>query len=268
MTQVTSDGKTSGGKWADIFRKNPHAEFRLFCFPYAGGSSMIFRPWVKALPPFVEMVAVQYPGRGSRILEPPFKRLTAIADAIYTEMGPLVAEKPFAFFGHSMGATIAFEVAARLAQNNGPRPVMFFASGRQAPHVPDRDPVTYHLPDKELLSELRRLNGTPKEILESEEVMQLLLPIIRADFELIQTYEYSPSPRLECPLIALGGIGDVDIPRTDLEAWCLHTSSTCSVRMFPGDHFFLHSCESMVLQTMARELARCLDLLPRTSKPR
>jgi medium-chain acyl-[acyl-carrier-protein] hydrolase len=258
----------SAGKLLDIARKNPAAEFRLFCFPYAGGSSLIYRSWARALPPFVEVVGVQYPGRGTRLLEPSIKKMEPLADGIVAELTPALQEKPFAFFGHSMGATLAFEISSRLAQQNGPRPLMFFASGRQAPHVPDRDPLTYHLPDDEFVGYLRRLNGTPKEILESEEVMQLLMPVLRADFELIQTYTYQPSPKLQCPLVVFGGIGDADIPRNDLEAWCTLTESTCSVRMFPGDHFFIPSCESMLLQVLARELTHCLNLLPRASRPR
>ncbi len=174
---------------------------------------MIYRSWARTLPPFVEVVGVQYPGRGSRILEQPAKKMEPLADAIVAELIPTLREKPFAIFGHSLGATLSFEVCSRLTQQNGPRPLMFFASGRQAPHVPDRDPVTYHLPDEEFVRDLRRLNGTPKEVLESEELMQLLLPLLRADFELIQTYTYRPSPKLQCPLVVFGGIGDTDIPR-------------------------------------------------------
>lgn len=248
-------------KWTELFRENKNADLRLFCFPYAGGSSAIFRLWPPELPPAVELFGVQLPGRGHRVPEPLRTNVRELADEIAEHLSPLFCEMPFVFFGHSMGATLAFEVAIRIAKNPEAKPALIIASGRQAPHILDRDAPTYNLPDEQIINELKRLNGTPKEILECEEMMKLMVPVIRADFEAIQTYRYVASPRLECPLVIFGGVADVDIPREDLEGWATHTSSTCTIRMFPGNHFFLHSCEALVLQALSRELNCSLETL-------
>ena len=239
-------------QWIESASRNPGAELRLFCFPYAGGSASIFASWSRALPNFVQVAPVQLPGRGHRIAEAPWRRIDQLADAIAEDLLPVFKEKPFAFFGHSMGATLGFEVAGRLAQRHKIRPEVFLISGRRAPHLPDDEPQTYDLPEEEFIHELRRLNGTPKEVLECAELMELLVPVLRADFEAIQTYQYSPAPPLQCPMVVMGGTEDVEVPRKFLEAWRMHTSSICPVTMFPGDHFFLHSRKETVLKFIAQ----------------
>jgi len=152
-----------------------------------------------------------------------------------------------------MGAIIAFEVARRL-QQGGLKPARLFFSGRRAPQIPAEDPQTYDLPDAEFTEELRRLNGTPTEVLEHPELMQLMLQVIRADFTLTQTYTYQPGPQLNCPFSVFGGLKDVDVTRHQLEAWCELTTSACSLRMFDGDHFFIQTATAAVLKTIAEQL--------------
>lgn len=241
-------------KWLDSKLRNSGAELRMFCFPYAGGSSSIFATWWRSLPKFVDVVPVQLPGRGSRIRERPWKKISELADAIAEELLPAFKEKPFVFFGHSMGATLGFEVAARLARQNKVLPEFLLISGRRAPHIPDHDPATYDLPRDEFMHELKRLNGTPKEVLESAELMELIEPVLRADFEAVQTYQYSPSPPLQCPFIVMGGSDDLEVKREFLEGWRMHTSAGCSVTMFPGDHFFLHAQKERVLKFISQNL--------------
>jgi medium-chain acyl-[acyl-carrier-protein] hydrolase len=184
--------------------------------------------------------------------EPPLRQMGRLVEDIARELRPLLS-KPFAFFGHSMGAVLAFEIARLLRENSEPGPAHLFVSGRQAPQIADTDAPTYNLPDKELLAELRRLNGTPQEVLDEPELMQVMLPLLRADFEAIQTYAYREGPPLDCPVSAYGGVQD-EISREDLEGWCAQTNASCVVRMFQGDHFFVNTARDQILQILTREL--------------
>lgn len=176
--------------WLTCSSPNHQAILRLLCFPYAGGGANIFRTWQDNLPTTVEVCPVQLPGRERRLLEPPFTDLRFLVEAAARAL-LLYLDRPFAFFGHSMGATISFELARHLRQEKNVKPVHLFVSGRRAPQLPERHASTYDLPGAEFLEELRRLKGTPKEVLEHPELMELMLPLLRADFELIQTYQYS-----------------------------------------------------------------------------
>lgn len=236
---------------------NPQAKLNLFCFPYAGGGAQIFHNWQKAFPPStgVQVWPVQYPGRGSRLREKPFTRCASLVEALAPAVLPLT-DRPFALFGHSMGATIAFELARLLREHHGREPAQLFVSGRRAPQVPEEEPATHHLPDPEFIVELRRLNGTPAEVLDHPELMQLMLPVIRADFTLTQTYTYTPAPPLSCPISIFGGLDDQDVTREHLAGWCEQTEGQCSMRMFAGNHFFLQSAEGTILEVVRQELSR------------
>lgn len=241
------------GPWVSIFRPNPRARLRLFCFPYAGGASLIFRQWPDGLPTDVELCAVQLPGRGGRMRETPFKRMRPLVETL-AEVLPPFFDRPFAFFGHSMGATISFELARRLRRANAQGPSHLLVSGRQPPQAPYADRGTYSLSDAELIDELRQLNGTPSEVLEHAEMMQLLLPLLRADLELIQTYVYEPEPPLSCRISAFGGLRDEEADRDVLQQWAEQTTAEFSLEMFPGDHFFLHAYLPQLLQSISRLL--------------
>lgn len=233
----------------------PQARLRLFCFPYAGGSAQSYHDWQRRLPQDVELCAAQLPGRGRRIREAPLPSIAANVEQLASDIVPLL-DVPFAFFGHSMGALLAFELARRLRDDAAPTPALLFASGCAAPHLPRRTREMHALPDQELIAELQRLNGTPPEVLEHPELMQMLMGFLRADFEAVETYRYSPGPPLTCPISALGGLRDPDVRRAELEAWRDHTAGDCAVRMFDGDHFFTHQVEPLLLEVIAWELAR------------
>lgn len=235
---------------------------RLFCFPYAGGEALSFRDWAENLPSLVDVYAVQLPGRGGRITEPLFTSLSPLIEVIVKALLPHL-DKPFAFFGHSMGALISFELARLLSRENGLQPTHLFVSGRRAPQLADKERITYNLPEQEFIEELRRLNGTPDEVIEQPELMEVMLPIVRADFKLCQTYVYSPGPPLSCPITAFGGLEDKEVTREHLEAWREQSSATFSLRMLPGDHFFLRESEPMFLTILSRELSRIVSLLDR-----
>lgn len=244
-----------------FLRQRPvsQARLRLFCFPYAGGNAFIFRSWGDHLPSHVELYAIQFPGRGSQLRQPSFTRLPAMIDFLYEGIRPLL-DKPFAFFGHSMGALICFELARHLRVEQRLQPTGLFVSGRGAPQIGADEPLTFDLPEDEFVSELRRLNGTPREVLEHPELLQLMLPILRADFELCQTYSYTSTAPFNTPIFAFGGLRDDDVPREHLEAWRDQTTSALTLRMFPGDHFFLHASQSLLLRTLSSDLYQLTQL--------
>ena len=226
---------------------------RLFCFPYAGGRASVFRTWPDELPAEVEFYAIELPSRGRRITEPPITRMEPLVRSIAGAIAPLL-DKPFCFFGHSMGALTSFELARLLRREGRALPSHLFVSGATAPQIKDANPVAFDLPEPEFVDRLRRLNGTPVEVLEHEELLQLMLPTLRADFELLQFYEYVEEPPFSFPITAFGGLQDEEVSREDLEGWRVQTASTFILRNFPGDHFFLHSERSRLLWAMSQEL--------------
>jgi len=164
-------------------------------------------------------------------------------------------DKPCAFFGHSLGALVSFELARTLRQREGFCPVRLLVSAHRGPHLPDLHPPIYDLPLPEFVQHLRLLQGTPEEVLQHEELMQVLLPTLRAEFTLAETYTYIPGEPLACACSAFGGLRDTHVSRAELAAWQQQTSSTFIVRMFPGDHFFLHSDRILLLRAIADELS-------------
>jgi medium-chain acyl-[acyl-carrier-protein] hydrolase len=225
----------------------------LFCFPYAGGAASIYRGWTGKVAPGIEVCPVQLPGRGNRLKEPPFKRIEPLLEEVADALSPYL-EGSFAFFGHSMGALISFELTRFLRRENRPTPIHLFLSGRPAPQKLRKHDRTYDLPETEFIEELRRLKGTPQEVLAHPELMDMLSPILRADFELCETYQYVPEPPLSCPITAFAGLLDEDATREQMEGWREHTSEAFTLRMFPGDHFFLHDSAPLILQMIARAM--------------
>lgn len=186
-------------------------------------------------------------------METPFTRLSPLVEALAQALAPLL-DKPFAFFGHSLGALIAFELARQLRRQAGVQPLRLFVSASRAPQIPARHRPIHALPEPELLIELRRLNGTPGEILQNAELMQIMLPVLRADFALYETYAYATEPPLNCVISGFGGLEDHRASRGDLEAWRDQTSASFSLRMFPGGHFFLNASQPLLLQTLSQDL--------------
>jgi len=237
--------------WISCRQLGPKTRLRLFCFPYAGAGALIFRTWSDGLPADVEVCPVQLPGRGTRLMERPFTQLSPLIEALAQALVPFL-DKPFAFFAHSLGALVSFELARRVRRQYGVHPLRLFVSAGRAPQIPHRGPRIHTLPDKEFLMELRRLNGTPSELLGHEELMEIMLPVLRADFALYETYLYSTEPPLNCPITAFGGLQDHRVSDSDLEAWSAQTSVSFSKRMFPGDHFFLK--QPLLLRVLSQEL--------------
>ncbi len=233
--------------------RSVEARCRLFCFPYAGGASAIYRGWGELLPATIEVVAIELPGRASRFREPPCRRVEDVVAGAGPAMAPLL-DRPFVLFGHSLGALVVFELARWLRREGMPAPRRLIASARGAPHLLDeKEPMT-GLPDEDFVSRLRELNGTPEEALQHPELMRMLLPTLRADFEMVESYRVAPEAPLALPLSAWGGLADLEVSREDLEAWRSYTSGPFGVRMFPGDHFYLNHQRSTVLTAIAQDL--------------
>jgi medium-chain acyl-[acyl-carrier-protein] hydrolase len=244
----------SSEQWVVRPQPQPHARLRLFCFPYAGGGASIYRTWPKDLPPEVEVLAIQLPGREIRLHEPALTQLEPLLTILAEVLMPYLTT-PFVFFGHSLGALISFELSRRLCQLGQRLPLHLFASGRAAPQIPDPTPPMCYLPEPEFIAELRRLNGTPEEVLRHDELRTLMLPLLRADFMINETYRYTLGPPLDCPISAFGGLSDHIVCEADLAAWQAQTSSTFTLRMFPGDHFFLRVVQADLLRAIQQDLA-------------
>lgn len=244
---------TSTKPWLVCPQPNPYADVRLFCLPYAGGGASMFRTWPNNLPVSVEVVPVHLPGRETRINEQPFKRLQPLVEAMADAVGPQLS-KPYAIFGHSMGALLGFELARRLRREGLPLPLHIFVSARAAPQHFDRGTPTYALPEPDFVEEVRRLNGTPPGVLDHQELRKLMLPVLRSDFELLQTYRYPHEPKLDCPISAFGGEQDYGLNRGHLEGWREQTSASFSLDMLPGDHFFLRSSQQLLLDLISHKM--------------
>lgn len=247
--------------WIFCPRPNPSAQMRLFCFPYAGGTAALFRSWPENLPADVEVVAVQLPGRLSRHNHAPFTRLAPLLHALEAALLPYLNE-PFAFFGHSMGALISFELARQLRRSCDRHPIHLFAAGRRAPQIPDADAPIYHLPDDSFIAELHQLNGISDLVMQDAQLLQLVLPTLRADVELCETYTYVEEAPLDCSITVLGGLNDTMVPQADLAAWKEQTTAGCTLRMFTGDHFFVQSARKQVVGVVGQDLSRLLQWLP------
>ena len=200
------------------------------------------------------MCPVQLPGREGRLREPPFTRSEEMIAAITEALTPWL-DLPFVFFGHSMGAMIGFELARVLRRQGRTLPLHLFVSGRRAPQLPARDEPIHDLPEPEFIERLRELNGTPEEVLQHAELMKLLIPLLRADFAVNETYEWVDEAPIDVGISAFGGLGDVDVSRDDVEAWSIQTRGRFRMRMMPGGHFFLHPQKDLILESVARDLA-------------
>jgi medium-chain acyl-[acyl-carrier-protein] hydrolase len=178
-----------------------------------------------------------------------------LVDALEKVLQPLFEQVPFALFGHSMGAPVSFELTRRLRRRGGVQPLHLFVSGRNAPHLRDTRPQRHKMSDADLLAEVRRYGGTPEEVLRDPELMGLVLPVLRADIQVIETWPHTPGEPLDIPISAFGGLDDPGTSRPELEEWRAHTRREFALQMMPGDHFFIHSAEPVVLAQLSRALS-------------
>jgi medium-chain acyl-[acyl-carrier-protein] hydrolase len=251
MTQVPST------PWIQCPRRIADPRVRLFCFPHAGGGAATFRAWGSGLPDDIEVCAIQLPGRIGRLSEPPAISLAEVTVALLEALRPF-QETPFAFFGHSVGALISFELARNLKRMHV-HPVHLFVSGRAAPQLPYSRRLLNQLPASEFIEAVcQRYQGIPPEILNSPDVLELLLPALRADIAINETYQYSRARILDCPISAFGGLQDPSTSREELASWQFETTGPFRLRSFPGEHFFIHNAREALLRAIAEDLDRAL----------
>lgn len=239
--------------WFVRRRPRPEARLRLFAFPYAGVGASAYRAWFDALPPWIELVAVQPPGRETRLAEPAFADLNALVAAVAERVPPLL-DRPFALFGHSMGALVAFELARGL-QAAGVVPERLIVSARRAPDRPYDDPPLHVLPDDAFVAELqRRYGGIPEQVLRHDDLLALLLPGLRADVEALERHAHVPGAALACPISAFGGDADPRVGEDHLAGWARQTGAGCDLRLFPGGHFYFQSAQDAVIDAIESAL--------------
>lgn len=241
--------------WLYLNRLNPKAKLRVFCFPYSGASASIFLSWLNDIPELIEICPVQLPGRGNRVAEPLIHRLDVIVECTLEGISSYF-DTPYIFFGHSFGALLSFELARLIRKTSYPSPIHLFLSGHGAPHLPDLYPKIHHLPHDQLIQKLDEFNGMSKEILSNVELMEMIIPVIRADFEVCETYQYLEEQPLKIPISAYGGIEDPFVSRSDLEGWQRQTEEKLVIRMFPGDHFYINTSKNILLNAFLREISK------------
>jgi medium-chain acyl-[acyl-carrier-protein] hydrolase len=245
--------KKNKNPWIKQPKPNPQARLRLFCFPYAGGGASVFRLWPDDLLPDIEVCSILLPGREHRLREPLFTRISPLVKRLAQEIEPYL-DKPIAFFGHSLGSLVSFELARELRRLQAPMPKYLFVSGRRAPQIPQPLPHLHSLPDAAFWQRLRRYDGTPEVVLQHAELMELFLPILRADFGLNETYAYYAEEPFDFPIYAFGGFQDKTLNREEILPWREHTRASFSLRMFRGGHFFINDMRKPMSQLILQAL--------------
>ncbi|GHG93813.1 thioesterase II family protein [Streptomyces lanatus] len=255
VPKAIQPGVRAGGWIVAPARRTPPA-LRLFCLPYAAGAASVYTGWSGALGEHIEVCPVEYPGRQTRWRESPHARLAPLVDELASALeGEL--DVPYALFGHSMGSLVAFELARELRRRGAGEPHALFVSGGRAPRLRHEQPRTHDQPDAFVVDRLRRLGGLPGEVCDEPELLELLMPAIRADFAVCETYEYRAEPLLTCPVVAFAGTEDPEVPAARMAPWAEETTGPFVRYELPGDHFFLRPSRTPLLDTVRAALTPC-----------
>ena len=255
---LTDRTYTVADPWVSCPKPNPEARLRLFFFPFAGAGSTSYNAWTRLFPSEIEIYLVHLPGRDKRIRETPFIEFPALADALSQALIRYL-DRPFSFFGHSMGGLISFEVARQLRRQHSLFPVHLFVSGRSAPHLYDSRPKLNNQPEKEFLAAMEdRYGALPTVILNDPELLHLYLSLLHADLTLLENYQYRDETPLECPITVFGGLQDTTATQEELAAWREQTTSRFNLKMFPGAHFFVKSEQYLITQAINEELRKVI----------
>ena len=237
------------------------ARLRLFCFPCAGGGPSTFYTWPNELPSDIEIIAIQLPGVERRVMESPIESISEVVrrllPEIYSEL-----DKPFAFFGHSLGALVSFELTHELQKRHGLQPIRLFVAGKRAPQILNWNPPIHDLPDTDFLEKLQsRYGGIPEQILGTPDVVQLFLPGLKASLKMDESYRYKRGQPLLCDITAFCGYQDNTAPKADMESWSHQTKRSFTLHMIPGNHFFINSNQEQLLHILSDELIGILSRL-------
>lgn len=236
-----------GSPWFTPLNQVENCQLRLICFSYAGGGTSAFREWVDLICDDVEIIVIQMPGRETRFVEPLATNLTDVVQEIAINIAKL-SPVPFVFFGHSLGSLIAFEVTRLLVNKNLNTPERLLLSGRRAAHLPLGRPPYHLLDDDALIEKITTLGGTTEEIIANKDLMDLILPIIRADFALHDTYQYKSGQTLNVPIHVFGGEQDIATSVENLSAWQRHSIQPIELNILKGGHFFIDSARQELMQ--------------------
>ena len=243
-------------KWFVNYTNNNYAVTRLFCFPPAGGSASYFRTWKNKLTTKSNLFAIQLPGREKRTSESFFMNIEEIVDSIHKDI-LIYLDKPYVFFGHSLGALISFEVVRRLAYNKLPQPKFLILSGRAAPHLKleNIDKISC-LKDESFINKIDSFGGIPQELKANKDFLELILPRLRADFRIAETYNYQNALPIESDIIRLCGEQDKYVVKSNIDEWGKHTTGKLFKYMFPGGHFFINSFSSDIVNIVNEALGK------------
>ncbi len=250
-------------RWVTCPEPRPQARLRLFCFHFAGGDASIFRLWTTQLPPSIEVCPIELPGRASRRAEPALTHFPVLLDTLARRVQPFLTERPFAFFGHSFGGNLAFELTRWLRRERAPLPVRLFLSA--TPALQSRTQLharINHLPDEPFLEQISTRFGIPLEVLAHGDLRDTVLPALRADVGVSESYQFVPEPPLAVPVSAFGGTEDPEVGPREVEVWRQQTTADFRARFLPGNHFFLSAQRARLHQAILEDLAGDLPQFP------
>jgi medium-chain acyl-[acyl-carrier-protein] hydrolase len=241
--------------WTLSAKRLATANLRLFCLPYAGGGASVYRPWVAPLSnAAVEVWPIQLPGRENRLAEPPYDDMCALVSRLADEFAPYLGPLPYAFFGHSVGASVGFELLREIRRRGLPGPRLLIVSAQRPPHRPAPDVPAHHLSRDQLVAKMRRYAGTAPELFEDRALIDLVLPTLRADLALVERGGWTPEEPLTCPIAVLGGSDDSTVRPAELPAWADLTSGPTRVELLPGDHFYFTANPPAAIDAVRRLL--------------
>lgn len=232
-------------------------KIKLFCFPHAGGSSIIFQKWESYFPPHIELCPVELAGRGRRISEPLYQSINDAVGDVFRIIKPQIQANAYAIFGHSMGAVIAYELARRIRKEKISPPLHLFFSGKEAPHIRKPEGRMFHrYPEQRFKEEVMKLGGTDFDIFSNPKLLDLILPVLKNDFVITETYVYKePIEPFALDFTLFIGRDD-DLSTDDVTGWLEHTRGICTIHYFPGDHFFIHKQTARVVELIKGQLSQ------------
>ncbi|MBL8299384.1 MAG: thioesterase [Rhodanobacteraceae bacterium] len=240
-------------KWFLVTKPKPDAKYRLFCFPYAGGSATAYLAWEELLPDNVELVAIQLPGRANRLNEGLLTSVHEMAQAVVDVIPPWL-DRPYFIYGHSLGSVVSFELLHALKSRGLPPPLRYFCAARRAPHAPPRIAPIHDYPLDRFKQELKSLNGTPDLVLENADLMGIFVPILRTDFKAAYVYHRDPGEKLDCEVSAFCGSNDDKVIMSDMVGWQDHFHPPVDFRVFDGGHFFMDERKALVVGAICESL--------------